>query len=203
MKNAAIITLDLAVKEFITPELELFGYEVSFYTNVSNSFDNFDFVIVDVDTVSSGIVGISAPIVALSQRYNTETDGIVSLLSWPCRLSDIANLCISFAKTSRTDGEVTQKSADTVSIIDGNTVAINNHYVKLSNHEMMLLEALCRANGEVVSRERIMVLLGADDGNISDVYICHLRKKLDEQLGRKLIITERGKGYRTKLKLSK
>ena len=59
------------------------------------------------------------------------------------------------------------------------------------------------ANGEIISRERIMGLLGADDGNISDVYICHLRKKLDEKLGRKLIITERGKGYRTNLRLSK
>ena len=199
MKKAAIITLDPAVKEFISPELELFGYEVKAFKNISDSFESFDFVIVDVDTVTSGITDISVPIVALSQKYDIDMDNVGSMLSWPCRLSDISRLC----NAPGADAQTERRDNDTVSIIDGNTVVVNNRYVKLSHHEMTLLQELCKADGEVVSREQIMFLLGADDGNISDVYICHLRKKLDEQLGRKLIITERGKGYRTNLKLSK
>ena len=203
MKRAAIITLNPAVKDFIAPELELSGYMVKVCTNAADSFEKFDFVIVDVDTVTAGITDIPVPIVALSQRYNTNIDNIGNMLSWPCRLADISMLCASLNNASVADGQNKRKDTDTVSIIDGNTVVINNHYAKLSHHEMTLLQELCKANGEVVSRERIMELLGADDGNISDVYICHLRRKLDGQLGRTLIITERGKGYRTILKLSK
>ena len=47
MKKAAIITLNFDVREFITPELELYGYEVIAYTNVASSFELFDFVIVE------------------------------------------------------------------------------------------------------------------------------------------------------------
>lgn len=203
MKKAAIITLDPAVKDFITPELELFGYEVNIYTNAANSFEFFDFVIADVDTVASGITDISVPIVALSQRYGTQIDGKGSMLSWPCRLSDILRLCESFCNVSNAESQNKHRDADTVSVIDANTIVVNNQYVKLSRHEMALLQELCDSDGEIVSRERIMALLGAGDGNISDVYICHLRRKLDGPLGRKLIITERGKGYRTSLRLLK
>ena len=202
MKRAAILTQNFAVCNFIFPELELFGYEVKTYTNASTSFEDFDFVIVDVDTVASGIADICVPSVALSQRYDTEIDGTGSMLSWPCRLSDISRLCELFSNKTHKDAYQTKRDADTVSIIDENTVLVSNRYVKLSHHEMALLRALCEAKGEVVSREQIMALLRADDGNISDVYICHLRRKLDEPLGRKLIITERGRGYRTSLRLS-
>lgn len=202
MKKAAIITLNFDVREFITPELELYGYEVMAYTNVASSFELFDFVIVDVDTVASKITDICAPVVALSQRYDTVIDSTGSMLSWPCRLSDLSRMCEVFGKKTSTDDHKTEKDADKVSIIDENTVMLSNRYVKLTNHEMTLLRALCEAKGKVVSREQIMMLFGAEDGNISDVYICHLRQKLDEPLGRKLIITERGKGYRTSLRLS-
>lgn len=204
MKRVAIITLNPAVKEFISPEIELFGYDVMTFSNTSNPLELFDFAIVDVDTVTSGIADIPVPIVTLSENHSIETDNVSSgRLSWPCRLTDISRLCLLFGSSAVADGESKAKDTDSVSIIDGNTVVVNNHYVKLSHHELALLQELCMANGEIVSRERIMGLLGADDGNISDVYICHLRKKLDEKLGRKLIITERGKGYRTNLRLSK
>ena len=49
-----------------------------------------------------------------------------------------------------------------------------------------------------VLREEIDAILSVDDGNMSDVYICHLRRKLDNKLGLKLIYTIRGKGYMLK-----
>ena len=202
MKRAAIVTLNQNIKDFILPELQLFGYEVIVASAVTDSFGDFEFVVVDVDTVTSGITGISAPIVAVSGNYTTEISADGCMLAWPCALNDIFDICNAF-NVAKPDGETMAGiKNDVVTLIDGNTVAVNNHYIKLSGHELTLLKALCSANGEVVSREKIMELLDAEDGNISDVYVCHLRRKLDSKLGRKLIITERGKGYRTSLKFS-
>jgi len=57
---------------------------------------------------------------------------------------------------------------------------------------------LYQNRGETVNRETIDMLLGADDSNMGDVYICHLRRKIDNKLGLKLIYTIRGKGYTLK-----
>ena len=70
--------------------------------------------------------------------------------------------------------------------------------VSLSENEYKLLSLLCEMRGETVTREQIDEILGATEGNMGDVYICHLRRKLDNQLGLKLIYTVRGKGYMLK-----
>ena len=59
-----------------------------------------------------------------------------------------------------------------------------------------LLKLLCDNANEAVSREDMNKLFGAEDGNIAEVYICKLRKKLEEPLGKRLIYTVRSKGYK-------
>ncbi len=68
----------------------------------------------------------------------------------------------------------------------------------LSEYEYKTLSLLCDNRGRVVSRAELSALLGFDSGNMGDVYICHLRKKIDNALGLKLITTVRGKGYMVK-----
>ncbi len=70
--------------------------------------------------------------------------------------------------------------------------------IPLSDNEYKVLALLCKNRREVVERERIYAELGAEEGNMGDVYICHLRKKIDNKLGLKLIYTVRGKGYMLK-----
>jgi two-component system copper resistance phosphate regulon response regulator CusR len=65
-------------------------------------------------------------------------------------------------------------------------------------NEYKVLSVLCENRGETVDRDRIYSILGAEEGNMGDVYICHLRKKIDNPLGIKLIYTVRGKGYMLK-----
>lgn len=71
----------------------------------------------------------------------------------------------------------------------------DNEGIALSDSEYKVLALLCEKRGEVVSRSEISELLGAIEGNISDVYICMLRRKIDNRLGVKLIYTVRGEGY--------
>jgi DNA-binding response OmpR family regulator len=72
--------------------------------------------------------------------------------------------------------------------------------VRLTAREMALLEFLMRRSGDVVSKIEILdhVWDGSFEGdlNIVEVYIRHLRNKLDRPFGRAAIETVRGEGYR-------
>ena len=72
---------------------------------------------------------------------------------------------------------------------------LGNDGIPLTDSEYRVLSLLCEKRGETVKRSEISALLGSSDGNISDVYICMLRRKIDNTLGIKLIYTVRGEGY--------
>jgi two-component system, OmpR family, response regulator len=72
--------------------------------------------------------------------------------------------------------------------------------VELTGRETGLLEYLLRRRGEVVSKRDILAHVWdydfEGDPNIVEVYIRHLRNKLDRPFGRAAIETVRGSGYR-------
>jgi two-component system copper resistance phosphate regulon response regulator CusR len=71
----------------------------------------------------------------------------------------------------------------------------------LTTREFELLEYLLRHQGEVVSREMLAREVWNESGrytpldNVIDVHIAHLRQKLDEPFGNKLLHTVRGVGF--------
>lgn len=72
--------------------------------------------------------------------------------------------------------------------------------VQLTAREMSLLEFLLRRRGEVVSKREILDHVWdydfMGDPNIVEVYVRHLRNKLDRPFGKESIQTVRGVGYR-------
>ena len=74
-------------------------------------------------------------------------------------------------------------------------VLYRNQVIVLTESEWMILVALGKGNASPVSREQIGLLLSSDGGNAPDVHICHLRKKLEDPFGKKLICTIRNQGY--------
>jgi DNA-binding response OmpR family regulator len=72
--------------------------------------------------------------------------------------------------------------------------------IDLTARERALLEFLLRRRGEVVSKTEILAHVWDDhfegDPNIVEVYIRHLRNKVDRPFGRNAIETVRGSGYR-------
>jgi two-component system, OmpR family, response regulator len=72
--------------------------------------------------------------------------------------------------------------------------------VRLTARELSLLEFLLRRKGEVVSKREILEHVWdydfEGDPNIVEVYIRHLRNKLDRPFGRSSLATSRGAGYR-------
>jgi DNA-binding response OmpR family regulator len=72
--------------------------------------------------------------------------------------------------------------------------------LELTSRELALLEFLLQRRGEVVSKREILEHVWdydfEGDPNIVEVYVWHLRNKLDRPFGRETIQTVRGAGYR-------
>lgn len=71
--------------------------------------------------------------------------------------------------------------------------------LSLTAREYQLLVLLLRHRGTVVSRERILEEIWADQGggasNVIEVYVRYLRQKLEQDGASRLIHTVRGRGY--------
>ena len=72
--------------------------------------------------------------------------------------------------------------------------------ITLTARELAVLDYLMRRRGEVVTKPEVVAnVWGTDfdgDANIVEVYIGHLRSKIDRPFGREAIQTVRGAGYR-------
>lgn len=72
--------------------------------------------------------------------------------------------------------------------------------IELTSREFSVLEYLARNAGAVVPKQEILDHVWdydfEGDSNIVEVYVRHLRKKIDEPFGRNSIQTARGAGYR-------
>ncbi|MEJ1088986.1 response regulator transcription factor [Microbacterium sp. Mu-80] len=72
--------------------------------------------------------------------------------------------------------------------------------ISLTARELAVLDFLLRRRGEVVTKREVIANVWGDDfvgdANIVEVYIGHLRTKIDRPFGRDAIQTVRGAGYR-------
>ena len=78
-------------------------------------------------------------------------------------------------------------------------VTYSGQEISLTNREFLMLKTLIENKGIVLSRDTLLErVCGYDyvgETNIVDVYVRHLRAKIDEAFGIKLIHTVRGAGY--------
>ena len=72
--------------------------------------------------------------------------------------------------------------------------------ISLTARELTVLDFLLRRRGEVVTKREVITNVWGDDfdgdANIVEVYVGHLRSKIDRPFGRAAIETVRGAGYR-------
>jgi DNA-binding response OmpR family regulator len=75
--------------------------------------------------------------------------------------------------------------------------------VVLTSRETEVLAFLLDHPGELLSKQTVLDAVWGDgfggDPNIVEVYMSHLRRKLDEPFGRASIETVRGEGYRLRV----
>ena len=192
-KKCAIISSDPLLVGLVKNELLLLDFEVDVFSDTDKLLDGYDAVIVDGNAL--GVFPACDAKIKLSVRGNVA--GADVSLGFPFLLSDLRDT-VSQNRESYVSNET--KSQANVIFADekGLTVRIFGVTVKLSQSEYLILHALCASHGEYVSLAELNSLLGASDGNIAAVYICHLRRKLESASGVKVILTSRGKGYMTK-----
>ena len=80
--------------------------------------------------------------------------------------------------------------------VAGSSVVIGDKTAMLSPKEMQVMKCLLDRRGDAVTREEIAAVIGESSANKTEVYVCFLRKKLEECFGDRIIKTERGKGYK-------
>ena len=86
--------------------------------------------------------------------------------------------------------------------MDELTVSFDGEKISLSPREAALLACLWKNRGVAVSKKLLWEALQAvtEDGvattNTLEVYVCHLRRKLERATALRVITTVRGVGYR-------
>ena len=82
----------------------------------------------------------------------------------------------------------------------GRTVTLRGIPVKLTPTEYKVLYYLIRNAGQITTRDSLSILLWDEPrtlaGDHLKVFICRLRSKIEPEHGPRLIVTERGRGYR-------
>ncbi len=91
--------------------------------------------------------------------------------------------------------------ADEIFALDNSSsiLQLGKNKIHLSSNEYAVLNKLYDNLGIPVSREELSAVLSSSTGNMCDVYICHLRTKLESDSNKKFIFTVRGKGYMLKI----
>lgn len=111
----------------------------------------------------------------------------------PVDLIALRSVALSIAEIDSISAASGEYAADPVN----RAVSFGSKTARLTTHEFRLFMLLNSRIGEVVSREDIRRTLSNvnSDSNMPDVYICYLRKKLEEISGKGALISVRGKGY--------
>ena len=198
----AVVTKNKEIVDFFRLEMDLLHIGVDAFDLAEELDGTYLFAVVDTDTCTLPTES-QYTLVPLSEGNTTHISHEGCQLGWPLLLTDVQRFCGAVLSDGKIPSVHTlvPDGGTVVVLHDGsNEAEIDGRRVRLTGHEYAILCELCRSSGKTVKRERIMELLGAERGSISDVYVCHLRRKLEAGTGRRLIFTERGKGYYTTLR---
>lgn len=206
---AKILSDDARFKKMLSLELSSIGIEVCDMPEKKDSTDQY-YTVVDLDNAGELEKGMFID-GSIAIGFTKSASMLDSNLAKECsyvfkRPFLMSNFIALFGATDiiraphkRAINKETHKKPQFLTVSPDSCEAIWGEIrIPLSETEYRVLALLCEHRGETVERKKLYSLLGAEDGNMGDVYICHLRRKIDNKLGLKLIYTVRGKGYMLK-----
>ena len=166
-----------------------------------------DTIIIDLDGWEGSIEFRSLNLIAFSKYESKIHDKVSSLFKKiffrPFGIHDLIRTVdgiIDGNSIKVSDGTAKKKDEEIIFFESNGSIIFCGNRVHLSKNEFEILSLLFKNRERTVGREEINTLLGAEGGNMGDVYICHLRSKLARFSKEKLIYTVRNKGYTLKLK---
>lgn len=199
MREIAIVSKNRVLARLAELEAISAGAEASVFESIPKNIAEYDILILDLDTVSlSADLGKCELVAVSSECKNTRH---TNTLGYPFLLGELRARILK--DTGRASADKSLRSSSTIyADRERRTIDISGANISLSDYEFRVLERLCEAPGAAVSRAELSALFDSNtDGNMSDVYICRLRKKFSEVCDGRVILTVRGKGYRTHYKM--
>ncbi|MBQ8850306.1 MAG: winged helix-turn-helix transcriptional regulator [Clostridia bacterium] len=192
-KRIAVVSKRRNVSDFLRLEAESCGCSVSVMSRLPPELSEYDIVMVDDDgSYEISEFSDNVYIIASEERF---CEGKENTFLWPMPVVLIRRVFEGYV--TENTARIYDREESVIWLSDGEkkTVIYKDKRIVLTEGEWKVLLCLGQAHGEPVSREALRELFDASDGNITDVYICHLRRKLEEPFGVKLIRTVRCKGY--------
>lgn len=195
----AVVSQNRELFQFFLLECKMNGFLAEQFSGMPTTPSAYRFIFWDTDTVAEPRISFANLITVSSDSHEREQH-----LRVPVSLKCLREMLLA---SSETQTDVSEKQTDhtTVFLYDRGLrqILFAERILTLSEYELKILECLCQAGGEAVSREELNRLIGVEKGNTVDVYVSYLRKKLETACDRMLIHTVRGIGYRTELVFSK
>ncbi len=220
MSKILIVEDEAQLARFVELELVHEGYTVDKAEDGRNGLDmalSNDYDLILLDVMLPGINGfevlrrvrakMDTPVILLTAR-DAVMDKVSGLdagaddyITKPFAIEELlARIRVALKKKGNTTTATRQLTINKVMLdLDRHEVVADGNPVELTNYEFELLRILMENSNIVMDRERLISeIWGYDyDGetNVVDVYIRHLRTKIDDKFGIRLIQTVRGVGY--------
>ncbi len=218
--NAKILIVEDERKmaQFLMMELEHEGYDVEIVYNGREAMEliqNESFDVVLLDIMLPGINGMEVcrrvrqfsdvPIIMVTAKADV-TDRVMGLdtgandyLTKPFAIEELLARIRAIQRNRQKVSEDVLQVGNLVMNTKTHEVTQNGENVSLTKKEYDLLEMLLRNKGIVLTRDRLLESLWgyeySGDTNVIDVFIKHLRSKLDSDQKGSVITTVRGVGY--------
>lgn len=218
MTSVLIIEDEKKVSGFIQQGLQEIGYEVESVDSPLTARDKlktrkYDLLILDVmlpdmsgmdfakELRVHGYAGLILMLTALSttkDKIQGLDSGADDYLTKPFEFEELLARVRALIRR-KGDDKAQLKNGELVMDLISRNVSRSGQKIELTTKEFSLLEFLMRHQDKVVDRNAIArQVWGTDfdpDSNVIDVYINHLRKKIDNPFPKKLLKTVVGQGY--------
>ena len=197
--NIAIISKNKTLSRLFELEALDFDVSTSVLDRMPSDTSAFSCFIIDIDTVKPKAVLENDKCVFISENESNLTNSDIKGMVWPLPIGKIRKLYGELL-VNAVPKEYISKNEEKETIFfyrkTKNTVKYKNISITFSDNEFKILKCLCENAPQEVSRDILDALVGTYGSNITDVYICKLRKKVEEPFGKKVIFTVRSKGYK-------
>ena len=220
--NVLIVQRDREIQKYLKKGLKELGYTVEMCSDRDDAYyhiksDNYDLAILDIDIENGNGIELCSEIREINKKIgiiflSSENDIEKKVQSLDSGADDYITKPFSFIELAGRIRAIPRRSEGNINKIENNLTIKNlkldlltreakrgNRDIELTYREFALLEYLIRNKNLVLSRtmirEKIWNMNYTANTNIVDVYMTHLRNKIDKGEEEKIIYTVRGVGY--------
>lgn len=220
--NILIVQRDREIQKYLKKGLKELGYTVEMCSDRDDAYyhiksDNYDLAILDIDIENGNGIELCSEIREINKKIgiiflSSENDIEKKVQSLDNGADDYITKPFSFIELAGRIRAILRRCKGNINKIENNLTIKNlkldlltreakrgDRDIELTYREFALLEYLIRNKNLVLSRtmirEKIWNMNYTANTNIVDVYMTHLRNKIDKGEEEKIIYTVRGVGY--------